>query len=249
MSLYWLVSIQSSGLLHFVILRSLGQSMPCASIQVRWNCLWMPICVTPVLFLGWSCRWSLLMLVVIGGSTWVSHATLKEFSIAMLWHCRCIPQCHVHMCLTIALLIVWQRLCCWLGTYWLWYVGGISFIVEDLVDAIVGSVAVPIVPLSSVSGIADLRSIVVLLWHVLHDWASQSAIPVYVFEFLLKLMPLLCQWSSLFLSLLVGIFSESECVLCLASCPSPASFLKESGSSCFRGFWWLYWSEECIDDQ
>ena len=25
-------------------------------------------------------------------------------------------------------------------------------------------------------------------------------------------------------------------VLCLASCPYPASFLKESGSSCFRGY-------------
>ena len=31
----------------------------------------------PCTILGWSCRWSLLMLGIIGGSTWVYYATLK----------------------------------------------------------------------------------------------------------------------------------------------------------------------------
>ena len=118
MSRYWRVYIQASVLLHRGILRSLDQRMLCASSQVRWNCLWMPICVTPVPFAGWSCRWSLLMLGIIGGSTWVSHAMLQVLSIAMLGHFCYIPQCHIHRRLTIALLVVWQRLCCWLGPPW-----------------------------------------------------------------------------------------------------------------------------------
>ena len=50
---YWQVSIQASVLLNRGIMRSLGQRMPCASSQVHWNCLWMPICITPVPFAWW----------------------------------------------------------------------------------------------------------------------------------------------------------------------------------------------------
>ena len=143
MSCYWRMSIWAYRLLHCGILRSLGQSMPCTSSQVRWNCLLIPKCVTPVPFSGWSCRWSLLMLVILGGATWVSHATLKVLSIAMLGHCRCIPQCHIHRRLTIGLLMFWQILCCLLGPPWWWHVGGVSSIVGYLVDAIVVAVMVP----------------------------------------------------------------------------------------------------------
>ena len=38
-----------------------------------------------------------------------------------------------------------------------------------LVGAIVGAVPVPIYPLSSVSGVVGLRSIVLAVWHVLCD--------------------------------------------------------------------------------
>ena len=56
-------------------------------------------------------------------------------------------------------------------------------------------------------------------------------------------MPLLCKWSRMFVSLLVEIPSESEC-LCPTigiSCarivvPPPPVSLKESGLSCFRGY-------------
>ena len=115
MSRYWLVSIHTSVLLHSRIMCSPYQIMLCASSQVHWNCLWMPICVTPVQFSGWLCRWSLLMLGILVCSTWVSHAMLQGFSIAMLSHCCCIPQRYIHRRLTIALLMVWQRLFCWLG--------------------------------------------------------------------------------------------------------------------------------------
>ena len=134
----------SHEILHCVILHSLVQRMTCAYSQVRWNCLWMPRFVTPVPFVGWLCIWSLLTLGIIGGSTWFSYATLKEISIAMLVHYCCSPQCHIHMCLTIALLIVWQRLGCWLGPLWRWNIGGLSSIVGDLFDAIVEAVPVPI---------------------------------------------------------------------------------------------------------
>ena len=145
---YWRVSIQASVLLLCGIMCSLGQRIPCASSQVRWNCLWIPRYVTPVPFAGWSCIWSLLMIRILGGSTWVSHATLKGFSIAMLGHCSGSSQCHIHRRLTIALLMVWQRLSCWLGPPKWWYLGGISSTVGDLVDAIVVAVVTPL-PLSS----------------------------------------------------------------------------------------------------
>ena len=115
MSSYWKFYIQASVLLHLVILCSLGQSMPCASIQVSWNCLWMPKCVTPVPFVGCSCRWSLMMIGILGDSMWLSHAKLKEFSIAILGHCRYSPKYHIHRSLTIVVLMVWQRLYCWSG--------------------------------------------------------------------------------------------------------------------------------------
>ena len=38
-------------------------------------------------------------------------------------------------------------------------------------------------------------------------------------DFLLKLMPLLCHWSRMFVSILVGITSESECL-----CPTLVMF-------------------------
>ena len=155
--------------------------MPCASIQVRWNFLWIARCMTPVKVVGWSCRWSLLMLIILGGSTWVLHSTLKEFSIAMLGHYQCSPQYHIHRRLTVSLLMVWQRICCWLRPPWLWHVVWTSSIVGDLGDAMVRSVAVPIFSLSSVSGVACLRSIVLVARNVLRDWASQSTIPVYLF--------------------------------------------------------------------
>ena len=177
MSHYWQVSIQSSLLLHPVILSSLGKSMPCESSQVRCDCLWMPRYVTPIPFVGWSCRCSLLMLVILGSSMWVFHATLKESYIATLCLCFCSPQCHIHRLLAIALLMVWKIVCCWLGPPWWLHVGGVSSIVGDLVNSIVGAVVVLIFTLSSVSGVAILRSIVLAGWHVLHDWDSQSTIP------------------------------------------------------------------------
>ena len=159
---YWQGSIRSRGLRNHVIMYSLGQRIPCASIQVCCNCLWMPRCVTHVPVVGWSCIWLLTMLVIPRGSTQVSHATLKELSITMIGHCRCIPQFYIHRRLTIVLLMVWQRLCCWLVPPWWWHVGGISSIVRDLGDSIVGAVVVPIVSLSSVSGVAGLRSILLV---------------------------------------------------------------------------------------
>ena len=118
MSRYLWVSIHASVLLHGGILRLMDQRMICASIQVRLNCLWMPRCVTPVSFTGWSCRWSLLTLGILGGSTWVSYAMLQGFSIAMLGHFCFIPQCHIHRRRTTELLMVKKRICCWLGTPW-----------------------------------------------------------------------------------------------------------------------------------
>ena len=154
--------------------------MPCAFSQVRWNCLWMPSCVTLVPFLGWSCRWSLMMLVILVASTWVYHSMLKGFSIVVLGHCRCIPQCHIHRRLTIELLMVWQRLCCLLGPPWWWHVGGISSKVGYIVNAIVGAVVVPIFSLSLVSGVAGLRSIVLAVWNVMRGWAFQLTITAYL---------------------------------------------------------------------
>ena len=180
MSHYWRVSIQASVLLHCMILSSLGQRIPFASSQVRWNCIWVPGCVTPVPFVGWSCRWSLIMLGILGGSMWVSHAMRKGFSIAMLGHCRCIPQFHIHRRLNIALLMVWRRLCCWLGPPCRWHVGGISSTFEYLVDTIFGSVVVHTPPLSLVSSVAGLIRIVLAGWHVLRDWSVQLTIPAYL---------------------------------------------------------------------
>ena len=108
----WRLSIQAIVLLHRGILRSMDQRMICASRPVRLSCLWMPGCVNPVPIEGWSCRWSLLTIGILGGSTWFSHAMHWGFSIAMLGHFHCIPLCHIHRRHTIALLMVWQRLCC-----------------------------------------------------------------------------------------------------------------------------------------
>ena len=44
-------------------------------------------------------------------------------------------------------------------------------------------------------------------------------IPVYLFQFLLRVIPLLCQWSRLFAYLLIRIFSGSECL-----CPTLGMF-------------------------
>ena len=66
--------------------------------------------------------------------------------------------------------------------------------------------------LSSVIGVDGLRSIELAGWQVLRDWAFQLTIPAYMSEFLLKLTPLLCHWSRLFVSLQVRIPSESECL-------------------------------------
>ena len=118
MSCDWQVSIRASVLLHLGIICSLDQRMIFASSPVRLNCLWMPGFVTPVPILGWSCRWSLLKLVILGVPTWVSHAILQGFYIAMIGHFHCIPLCHIHRRRTIALLMVWQRLYCWLGPPW-----------------------------------------------------------------------------------------------------------------------------------
>ena len=115
--------------------------------------------------------------------------------------------------------MVWKILFCWLGPPWWLHVGGVSSIVGDLVDAIFGAVVVPIFSLSSVSGISGLISIVLAVLHVLRDWASQSTIPAYLSKFLYKLIPLLCQWSRMFVSLLVVIPSESECL-----CPTIGIF-------------------------
>ena len=69
MSCYWRVSIKVSVLLQHVIMHPMSRRIPCETSQVHWNCLWMPIYVTPVLFLGWLCRWLLLILWILGGST------------------------------------------------------------------------------------------------------------------------------------------------------------------------------------
>ena len=118
MSRDWRVSIQAIVLLHRGILRSLYQRIICESSPVHLKCMWMPGCVTPGQISGWSCRWSLLTLGILGGPTWVSHAMLWGFSIAMLVHFHCIPIWHMRRHRTIALLMVWQRLCCLLGTPW-----------------------------------------------------------------------------------------------------------------------------------
>ena len=178
---YWWGYIWAIGLQHCVILRSLGQRMLCKSNQMRWNCLWMPRCVTPVPVVGWSCIFILPMLGILGGSAWVSRATLMEISIAMLGHCCCSHQFHIHRRLAIVLLMVWQRPCCLLGLPWWWHIGVISSIVGDLGDSIFGAVAVPIVSLSSLIGVACLIIIVLVVWHFLHYWSSQSMIPVYLF--------------------------------------------------------------------
>ena len=83
----------------------------------------------------------------------------------------------------------------------------ISSIVGDIGNSIVRVVGVSIVSLSSVRGVSVLRSIFLVGWNVLRDWSPQSTIPVYLFWFLLKLMPLLCQWYRLFVYMLVGILS------------------------------------------
>ena len=204
MSFYWWVSIQASVLMHRVILRDF---------------LWMKICVTPIPFVGWSCRWSLLMLEILGGSTWVSHDTLMVLFITMLGHCRCIPQFRIHGRLTIALLMVWKRICCWVGPPWWWHVGGILSIVGYLFFAVVGAIAVPTGSLSLVSGPDSLRIIFPVILHVMRDWYLQSIIPVYLFWFLFRLMTFLCRLSRIFASLLARILSGSECV-----CPTLGMF-------------------------
>ena len=64
-SRYWQASTWDSGLRHCVIVCSVVQSMFCASNQVHWNCLWMPRYVAHVPVVVWSCRWLLLMLVIL----------------------------------------------------------------------------------------------------------------------------------------------------------------------------------------
>ena len=181
MSCYWQGSSRASGLRHRVILHSLGQRMTCASDQVCWNCLWIPRCVTHIPVIRWSCRLILKMLGILIGSTWVSCATLMEFFIAMLSHYLCSLQCYILRNLNKVCLMVWKRLCCWLGPPWWWHVGEILSIVGDIGNAIVGAVLIPIVLLYSVSGVPGLIIIVLMEWHVLRDWASQLMIPVYLF--------------------------------------------------------------------
>ena len=118
MSRDWRVSIHSSVRLYHGILHSLDLRMLCASIPVRLDYLWIPGYVNPIPIEGWLCIWSLLTPGILGGSTWVSHAMLQVFSIAMLGHFHCIPLCHIHRCRTIALLMVRQKLCCWLRPLW-----------------------------------------------------------------------------------------------------------------------------------
>ena len=115
-------------------------------LHLLWSCLLIPRCVNLVPFVGYSCRLILLMLGILIYSVWFSRVILMEFFIDMLSRCHFILQCHIWRRLTIVLLLVWQRLCCWLGTPWWWHVGGISSIVGDLGDAIVGAVAVSIFP-------------------------------------------------------------------------------------------------------
>ena len=164
------------------------------------------------------------MLEILGGSTSFFHAMHQGFFITMLGHCCCIPQCHIHRRLAIALLMIWQRLCCWLISPWWWNIGGISSIVGDLGDDTVGAVAVPIAYLSLVNGVAGLRITAMVVWHVMRDWDYQSTISAYLSIFLLKLIHLLCQWPRIFVFLLAEILSETEC-LCLTS-----------GMSCVRLF-------------
>ena len=98
MPLYVVVglSIQYSGLQYCEIICLLGQRMSCAFKKMLCNCLWMPICVTHIPVVGWSCRLIFPMLGIIIGSVWVSCATLMGLTISMQSHCCCILQCH-HM--------------------------------------------------------------------------------------------------------------------------------------------------------
>ena len=89
LSRYWQGSIQASGLWYHAIMQSPSQRMPCASNQVRWNCMWMPRCENLVPVVGWSCILILQTLGILLGSAWVSCSTLMKFSIAMISHCWC----------------------------------------------------------------------------------------------------------------------------------------------------------------
>ena len=140
---YWRGSSRVSRLHHCVILRSMGQMMPFVPNEVWWNCLWIPICVTRVPVVGWSCRLILEMLGILIFLAWVYHATLMEFCISMLIHFICSLQCHISRWLDIVSLMVLQRICCSSVPHWWWNFGGILSIVGDIDDAIVGAVGVP----------------------------------------------------------------------------------------------------------
>ena len=160
----------------------------------------------------------------------------------MIGHCCYGPQCHIRRRLTIALLMVWQILCCWLGPAWWRHVGGISSIGGDLFDAIVGAVAVPIFfPIFSNwnSWFKKYRAGVMACAAWLRLLINDSSVYVLIFV----------DANASFMSAVHAVFFYSSRntlrqwvfmlhprhISCLDSCPSPVSFLKESWSSRFRG--------------
>ena len=169
------------------------------------------------------------MLGILGGSTWVSHTTLKELSITMLGHCCCSPQFHIHRLMTILLLMVWQRLCCWLGPPWWWHVGGILSIVGDLGDAIVGAVAVPIVFSNWYRRFKNYCDGGITRAAQLSFPINNSSVSVLIFveanAYSMSVVQAFCL-SYGRNTLIEWVFmSHPRHVLCLASCPSSASFL------------------------
>ena len=148
------------------------------------------------------------MQVIIIFWVWGSFAILSGFSIVMLVSCCCSLKFHIFMRLTIVWLLVWQRLCCWLVPLWWWHVEVIWSIVVCPSNAMVGDVVVSIVSLFSIGGVVDQINIVLVGWHVLHDWACKLMIPVYLHYFMLDIIRPWCCWTRLSDYILVEIISR-----------------------------------------
>ena len=181
MSCYWWGSNRPNGMRRCDILHLLDQRMPCASNQVRWICRWMIRCVNHVPVVGYSFRLILLIPGIIIGWVWVYRAILAGFSIAIIGICHCSLQFHIYRSLTIGWLLRRKILCCWLVHFRWWPIGEIWSIVGGPGDTMVGDVVVPIFSLFSIGDVVNLRNIILVVWHVLLDWACQLMIPVCLY--------------------------------------------------------------------
>ena len=101
---------------------------------------------------------------------------------------------------------------------------------------------VPIISPSSVSGTAGLKIIKLVGWHVLRDWffpINNSSVSVFIFVEANVLCISVAQ--DVYLSFISNNLRKWVCMshprhfLCLASFPSPTSFLRKSASSRLRG--------------